>query len=202
MRHFKEMADKLKQLCEKDSYDGVLILCRSEIRPEIEPHLHTYVREKLLGFAELDPGMTSDDRVREEIDRRIEEHREAEQQAIVREVVGEAQRNGRGALGLRNVLLALERGEVQTVLIGNGFAAHVTECTNCSHLDTRTAKRCALCSQPVREIPDIADVLVSRALGARIDVAFIDDERFARAGNIGALLRFRADQSTTAKLAG
>jgi hypothetical protein len=53
----------------------------------------------------------------------------------------------------------------------------------------------------VQEISDIGDVLVSRALGAGIDVAFIDDDEFARAGNVGALLRFRSDQSTPAKLA-
>jgi hypothetical protein len=32
-------------------------------------------------------------------------------------------------------------------------------------------------------------------------VAFISDGEFARAGNIGALLRFRADKSTPAKMA-
>jgi peptide subunit release factor 1 (eRF1) len=201
MRHFKEMADKLKQLCEGDAFQGVLILCRSEIRPQIEPHLHAHVREKLLGFADVDPAMATEERIREELDRRIEEQRNSEQEALLREVVGEAQRDGRGAIGLRNVLLAFERGEVQTVLIGDGLSAHAIECTNCGHLDTRTAKQCALCSQPVREISDVADVLVGRALGAGIDVAFVRDDDFARAGNIGALLRFRADQSTSAKLA-
>jgi peptide subunit release factor 1 (eRF1) len=201
MRHFKEMAEKLKQLCEGDSFQGVLILCRSEIRPQIEPHLHAHAREKLLGFADVDPAMASEERVREEIDGRIAEKRSSEREALVREVAGESQRNGRGALGLRNVLLAFERGEVQTVLIGEGLTAHAIECTNCGHLDTRTAKQCALCLQPVREISDVTDVLVSRALGAGIDVAFIEDDEFARAGNIGALLRFRADQSTPAKLA-
>jgi peptide chain release factor subunit 1 len=201
MRHFKEMADKLKQLCDSESFDGIAIVCRSEIRPQIEPHLHAYVKEKLLGFIDIDRAMASEDRIRNEVDRRLDEQWLDEQEALVREVVGEAQRNGRGALGLRNVLLAFERGEVQTVVIGKGLSAHAIECTNCGHLDTRTAKRCALCSQPVQEIPDVGDVLVSRALGAGIDVAFIDDDAFARAGNIGALLRFRSDQSTSAKLA-
>jgi len=201
MKHFKEMLEKLKQLCEGDSFTGVVILCRSEIRPEIEPRLHSYVREKLLGYIDSDPAMTSAERVREEIDLRIDEQWLDEQQSLLREIVGEAQRNGRGALGLRNVLSAFERGEIQTVVLGKALSAHAIECTNCGHLDTRTAKRCALCSQPVQEISDISDVLLSRALGAGIDVAFIDDDEFARAGNVGALLRFRSDQSTPAKLA-
>jgi len=201
MRHFKEMAEKIKVLCEREPLDGVAIVCRSEIRPQIEPHLHTYVKEKLLGFIDIDRSMASEGRIREELGRRIDEQRIDEQQALTREVIGESQRNGRGALGLRNVLHALERGEVQTVLIGDGFTAHISECTNCGHLDTRAAKQCALCSQPVREVADVVDALVSRAIGASIDVAFIAEDEFARAGNIGALLRFRADQSTAAKMA-
>jgi peptide chain release factor subunit 1 len=201
MKHFKEMADKLKQLCEGDSFAGVLILCRNEVRPEIEPHLHSYVTEKLLGFIDSDPAMTSAEQLRDEIGRFVEEKRNSEQQALIREVIGEAQRNGRGRTGLRNVLLALEQGEVQTVLLGDHLSATVVECTNCGHLDTRAAQQCALCSQTVREISDVADLLVSRALAASIDVAFVDDEDLARAGNIAALLRFRADQNTTAKLA-
>jgi len=201
MKHFKEVADKLRQLCEGDSFAGVLIVCRSEVRPEIEPHLHSYVSDKLLGFIDSDPAMTSAEQLRDEIERLIHEKRNSEQQGLVREVIGEAQRNGRGKIGLRNVLLALEQGEVQTVLLDSGLAATLVECTNCGHLDTRAAQQCAFCSQAVREISDVADLIVSRALAASIDVAFVDDEEFARAGNIAALLRFRADQNTTAKLA-
>jgi len=40
MRHFKEMADRMQQLCEGPSFDAAVIICRSELRPEIEPHLH------------------------------------------------------------------------------------------------------------------------------------------------------------------
>jgi hypothetical protein len=34
-----------------------------------------------------------------------------------------------------------------------------------------------------------------------MELRFINDDDFRRAGNIGALLRFRADQNTPAKLA-
>jgi peptide chain release factor subunit 1 len=202
MRHFKEAADKMKQLCERDSFDSLVIACRAEVRPEIEPHLHSYVAGKLLGYIEGDPSMLGDDRLREQVKKLRAERANGEKQGIVRDVVGEAKRNGRGTLGLRNVLTSLERGEIQMLLIGKDFDAHAIECTNCGHLDARDGTSCPLCSQPVREIEDIADLLTARAINMNVGIQFVDDDDFRRAGNIGALLRFRADQNTPAKMAG
>ena len=201
MYHFKEMADRLKQLCESDSFDGVAIVCRAEIRPEIEPHLHSYVSDKLLGFIDNDPAMLSEEELRDEVSRLVQERESGEQQALVREVVGEAQRNARGSLGLKSVLESLERGEVQALVIGEGFSATISECVNCGHLDTRTASACALCNQQTREIDDVVDALTTNAMRSSLEIIFVNDPDFRRAGNIGALLRFRADQNTPAKLA-
>jgi peptide chain release factor subunit 1 len=201
MYHFKEMADKLKVLCENGSFDGVVIVCRPEIRSEIEPHLHSYVTDRLIGFLDRDPAMSSDHDLKNEIGRLDSERRKSEEEQLVREAVGKAQRNGRGSLGLRDVLKSIERGEVQTLIIGEDFSATITECTNCGHLDTRTGTTCALCSQAVREVDDVVDALTTRALRSSMDLRFINDDAFRRAGNIGALLRFRADQNTPAKLA-
>jgi peptide subunit release factor 1 (eRF1) len=99
------------------------------------------------------------------------------------------------------VLTALERGEVQTILIGRGFAAAVVECPQCGHLDTRMVKDCALCGHGTRELHDVTDSLIARAVRGGADLIEVDDAEFSRVGNIAALLRFRADQSTARKLA-
>lgn len=202
MRHFKEVCDRMHQLLSGDSFDGAFIACRSEIRPEIEPHLHTEAKDRLLGFIEADPAMLGEERLRDEVEKAVSERSASEHEALVREILGEAQRNGRGALGLRHVLESIERGEAQTIAITPGFSARATECSACGHLDTRNSAQCVLCSQPTRELDDVADALVSKAIGSSLEVRFIDDAELARAGNIGALLRFRADQNTPAKLAG
>jgi peptide subunit release factor 1 (eRF1) len=125
-----------------------------------------------------------------------------EQQARIREVIGESQRNGRGSLGLRHVITSLERGEVQMMLIGNGFAARAVECTHCGHLDTRLVDKCAVCGHLPREWEDVTDLLINKALRLRVQLLYVnDDKEFSKAGNIGALLRFRADQNTPEKLA-
>lgn len=202
MFHFKEAADKMKQLCEGGSFDNVVLVCRSEVRPEIEPHLHSYVKDRLLGYVDGDPSMLEEGRLRVEVNKVRAELANHEEQGIVRDVLGEVRRNGRGSIGLRDVLGSFERGEVQTLVVGRDFEARAIECTNCGHLDTRNGTTCPLCSQPVREIADIADLLTARAINMDGGVHFVNDDEFRRAGNIGALLRFRADQNTSAKMAG
>lgn len=201
-QHFKQFADSLHLLLNQVRFDLLLIGCRDEAWPEITPHLHTDVKRRLAGRFLVDPGAASPQEVRAHADRMLAEFVESEKQALIREVIGEAHRNGRGALGLRHVLNALERQEVQTLVVSRDFQAHAVECTNCGHLDTRMVRTCAVCAHETREITDVSDVLVDQALRNAAEVRFIDgDDDLEKAGNVGALLRFRADQNTPQKVA-
>ncbi len=107
-----------------------------------------------------------------------------------------------GALGLRHVLTALERQEVQTLVVSRDFKAEAVECSNCRHLDTRMVRDCAVCGQQTRNLSDVSDALVDLAIRNGADIQFVDgDPELERAGHVGALLRFRADQNTAGKVA-
>jgi peptide subunit release factor 1 (eRF1) len=202
MRHVKRVVERLLEIRTEGQMDCLVIGCRQEMWPEIEPHLHPYLKKCLIGRMTLDPAIASLRDVQEQAARLLDEDRLNEQQARIREVIGEAQRNGRGSIGLRHVLTSLERGEVQTLLIGNTFSARAVECTHCGHLDTRLVAKCAICAHQTRGLDDIGDALIGFALRGGVNILHVDDEEFAKAGNIGALLRFRADQNTPEKLAG
>lgn len=200
--HFKQFAESLQALLNLQQYDALLIGCRDEAWSELEPNLHTYVKQRIAGRFLLDPIAATAEEVREYAMRIMEKNRKAEQQDLVREAVGQASRNGRGAVGLRHVLTALERQEVQTLLVTHDFTAQAVECTNCRHLDTRMVSSCAVCGQKTRDLSDVSDTLFDLALRNGADIQFIDaDPELEKAGRVGALLRFRADQSTAAKMA-
>jgi peptide chain release factor subunit 1 len=200
MRHFKKLAARLQEI--RGPFECFAFGIRADTWPEIEPHLHSYVKQRLIGTFVVDPVLASAEEIRSNVDRLLSEHSRAEQDGIVREAIGEAQRNGRGSLGLRHVITSLERGEVQSLLIGRNFEAKAVECKNCGHLDTRLVEKCAVCTQETRELDNVIDALVGRALTSGYEIRFIeDDPDFEKAGGIGALLRFRADQNTPEKLA-
>lgn len=202
MHHFKQFADSLHLLLNRDRFELLLVGCRDETWPEISPHLPSDVKQRLVGKFAVDPGMASAPEVRAEAGRILREFVGAEEQRLIREITGEAQRNGRGALGLRHVLNALERQEVQTLLVSRDFQAEAVECTNCRHLDTRMVRSCAICGHDTREVSDVSDALVDLALRNGAEIRFVDgDADLEKAGRVGALLRFRADQNTPQKVA-
>jgi peptide subunit release factor 1 (eRF1) len=203
MRHFKNVAQRLQELHNTHVCDTFVVGCREDVWSQLEPHLHTYVRQKLLGRFTVDPAVVTADQVREQGQRLLEERSTSERQGLMREVLGGAQRNGRGKVGLRGVLEALEQGEVQTLLFGEAFYASGSECANCGHLDSNVVETCPACGQGTRELEDVTDAILRRALDANIAVVYIGpDPEFEKAGKIGALLRFRADQAKSGKMAG
>lgn len=200
--NFKLFAESLHLLMNQDKCDLLLIGCRDEAWSEIEPQLHTYVKQRLAGRFLLDPIAATAEEVRDYANRVLQKHRAEEQQELLREVIGQSQRNGRGAVGLRHVLNALERQEVQTLLVSRDFRSEAVECTHCGHLDTRMVSSCAVCGNKTRGLADVSDALVDLALRNGAEIRFVDDDsELEKAGRVGALLRFRADQNTAGKVA-
>ncbi len=201
--HFKRVADRLRELHENGGCERLVIGCRDETWPEFEPHLHTYLRERLLGHFATDVANATAEQVKENAAGIIAAHELNRKQVLIREVTGEAHRNGRGALGPRRVLRSLETGEVQTLLLGSNFRAAGIECPNCGHVDIHLSETCPMCGHATRQLEDISDAILGNAIRNGIEVLYISgDKEFESIGNIAALLRFRADQNTSMKLAG
>lgn len=200
MQHFKMFAESLLMLAHRDKFDALLIGCQDDSWPEIDSQLHSDLRQKLRGRFPIDVLSATPEEVRQHANRILTESMLTSQRELISEVMGEAQRNARGAVGLKHVLNALERQEVQTLLMLRSFKAEAVECPNCRHLDTRMVKACAVCAHETRELSDISDALVDLALRNGADIRFIDgDPDMEKAGNVAALLRFRADQNTAEK---
>jgi len=203
MQNFKMFADSLLMLSQQEKFEALLIGCQEDAWPEIEPHLSNGLKQKLRGRFPIDVLAATPDEVRQHATRILTESMLTDQMALVREAVGKAQRNARGAVGLRHVLNALERQEVQTLLLARDMKAEAVECPSCHHLDTRMVKKCAVCANKTRILRDLSDTLVDLALRNGADIRFIDgDPDLEKAGKIAAVLRFRADQNTAERLAG
>jgi len=202
LRHFKAVAGRLKELYEMGAFENLIVGCHESIWPEFESQLHIYLKQRLLGRFAVDPATTSANDVLERADRILLEAQKRRRQEVLGEVLAGAQSNGRGAVGLRRVLRSLETGEVQTLLLGDKIHGQAVECTNCGHVDFRVSDKCDICGKPNREVGDIADALIATSARNGIEVLYLQQNaELDRVGNVGALLRFRADQSTPARLA-
>ena len=204
MQFFKQMADRLREL-QEGGYESFLIGCREETWPAIEPYLHPYVQQRLAGHFHVDPVAVTPDEIRRQVDQIMEERASSWRRELVRDVIAESSRDGRGALGLKRVLQALETGEAQSIILSEKFSAAGAQCQNCGHLDAGVREKCPLCGHSTTESGDISDAVLVQAMQAGIEVVYIKEEsemaELSRCDGIAARLRFRADQNTAGRKA-
>jgi peptide subunit release factor 1 (eRF1) len=202
MQHFKVVSDAISGHIERGGCEKLLIGCHDDVWSEFEPHLHTYSRQRLVDRFRMDPRTATEAQVRQLALELLQKHDDERKQALITEVIGEAHRNGRGAIGLRRVLRSLEAGEVQTLMLASTFSAPGVKCYHCGHMDYHIASDCVVCGKPNTELADLGDAIVGHAIRHGLELVYIgDDEQFDKIGRIAAQLRFRADQSTPAKVA-
>jgi len=196
LHHLKDVAEHLQEASEKGLFEKLIIGCHETSWHEIEAQLHPYLRKRLLGHFVADVAQITNEQVREQASRILRESLDHRRSELVREVLDQAKSNNRGVTGLRRVLRSLELGEVQTLLIGDNFHRSAVQCTACGHLDPHMVQQCAACGQETREIGDVCDAILPIAIRRDIELFYVkDDPEFDGAGNIAALLRFRADQA-------
>jgi peptide subunit release factor 1 (eRF1) len=202
LQHFKVVSDAITGHFQSGGCEKLLIGCHDEIWSEFEPQLHSYVRQKMAGRFRIDPKTATEREVYEMATDLLRRDDQDRKQEMITNVIGEAHRNGRGAIGLRRVLRSIEAGEVQTLMIASSFDAPGVKCYHCGHMDLHIAPTCVMCGKRNTELEDLGDAIVGHAIRHGIDLVYIgDDEQFDKIGRIAALLRFRADQSTPAKVA-
>ena len=97
---------------------------------------------------------------------------------------------------------ALETGEVQSLFLAENFSARAVECKHCGHLDAHIVSACVACGRKTRELNDVCDAIIPIAIRSDIELFYVKQHsELDRAGNIAALLRFRADQNRTGQVA-
>jgi peptide chain release factor subunit 1 len=201
-QHFKAVAERLKDDLEHGTHQKLVIGCHDTSWSEFESHLHPYVKQRILGHFPCEVAGTSADEIREHAGRILRDWQDSRRKHLVSETLGMARGNARGVTGLRRVLRALQMGEVQTLLLGENYAARAVECTACGQIDSHLVPFCAVCGRATRELDDVCEAMIPVAIRRDIELFYVtNDAEFDKVGNIAALLRFRADQSRAPQMA-
>ena len=192
-QHFKTVAETLKDSLEKGVFEKWILGCQDLYRSQLEPQLHPYVSQALLGRFPADMAHVTGEEIRTRAQKIVEQWQSDRCRELVSQVLSQARSNGRGVTGLRRVLRSLEMGEVQALLIGENFQAHAVECSGCGHLDAHIVSFCPVCGRVTQEIVDVGEAVLPWVIRRDIETFYVkDDPEFDKVGNIAALLRFRA----------
>ncbi len=195
--HFKAVAEVLKEALEKGVFDRWILGCQDAHRSLLEPQLHPYVSQALLGRFHADLAHVTRENIRSHAERIVEDWRGRRCAELVSQALNQARGNARGVTGLRRVLRSLEMGEVQTLLLGEHFLAHAVECSGCGHLDAHLVSYCPVCGKATREVVDVGEAILPWVIRRDIEMFYVkQNPEFDKVGNIAALLRFRAEQNS------
>jgi len=191
-QHFKTVAEALKESLEKGVFEKWILGCQDVHRSQLDPQLHPYVSQTLLGRFPADLNRITADEIRTRAQQIVEQWQADRCRVLVGQVLSQARSNGRGVTGLRRVLRSLEMGEVQSLLIGESFQAHAVECSGCGHLDAHVVSFCPVCGRATQEIVDVGEAVLPWAIRHDLETFYVKgDPEFDKVGNIAALLRFR-----------
>jgi peptide chain release factor subunit 1 len=189
--HYKRVAQQTMDLFQKNHYDGVFVGCHDGTCAELEPVLHTYVKDRLRGRIKVTPG-DSQDRILKESQALERELRRKDEDARIGRFLSELEKGGRAAAGLRESLKHLNTGKVQELLVTRGFAAPGTACPRCRFLYLDEL-RCPSCDRKTNPVLDVVDEAVQKAWEKRDVVSHITPpSKLDRFGKVGAFLRFKA----------
>ena len=166
-QHFKNVADSLKDLLEKGVFEKWILACQDAHRSLLEPQLHSYVSQALIGRFHADLAHVTRDEIRNHAQQIVDQWQTERRSELVAQALGQARSNGRGVTGLRRVLRSLQLGEVQTLLIGESLQAHAVECTGCGHIDAHLVSFCPACGRATQEVVDIGEAILPWVIRAR-----------------------------------
>jgi peptide subunit release factor 1 (eRF1) len=203
-KHFCFLADHLLHFYEHKDYDALIIGCRDETWPEIEAVLHPNVKRILLGRIAVDPGMAGHEEIQQKTQALVDARDREDEQQLMERTMGGFAANARGAVGIHEVIDALEKGEVRTLLWASkpdGQQHSASLCEGCGHLVGRELNACTLCGAKMRLYQNAEEALLRHALGRSIEVREMHYTKLPMPDRIAAWLRFRAEVNTPRALA-
>ncbi len=199
-QHFKAVAERLRADHERHIWERLIVGCQDMNWADFEPHLHPYVKQRVIGRFSADVASVSTEEIRILADSILKNWIGERGSVKLNQALDNARANGRGVSGLRRVLQGLEAGEVQSLFLTENYSAHAVECPNCGHLDAHMVPQCVACGQATRELTDVCDAIIPLAIRRDIELFYLKNQpELDKAGNIAALLRFRSDQTSTGK---
>jgi peptide subunit release factor 1 (eRF1) len=188
-RHYESIARELFSTDRRHPAHGIVLAGPGPEAGAVEPFLHSYLAERLIGTARLNPKDVSLASVHAATLAVRESYERATEQHLVHEMT-EGVGTGWAVNGMKPVLRALARGQVRSLLVDADASEPGFRCGDSGRL-ALTERDCGGEGEPV-PVLDVVDDAIEEALRQRVDVNVVyQPEARESIDGLGALLRFR-----------
>jgi peptide subunit release factor 1 (eRF1) len=188
-RHYEAIARELFVIDRRHPAHGIVIAGPGPEAGAVEPFLHSYLAERLIGTARMNPKEATLTSVHGVTLAVREGYERASERALVHEML-EGVGSGWGVNGLRPTLRALSRGQVRSLLVHADASEPGFRCGDSGRLAV-LERECRGEGEPVAVL-DVVDDAIEEALRQGVDVNVVyEPEARDAIESLGALLRFR-----------
>ena len=190
-QHFKHVAEAAYDFSRKYSNDCVIIGGTDENTREFRQYLHNSLTDQIVTVLQEDSHSAPAEILAKTVNLEKEIRKDEEAQLLNR-LFDQVNSEGLGIVGLDSILVALQVGQVNQLLVQEGFQREGFRCVKCLSLHLKNGA-CAYCGEETNLVPDVVEEAIQDAIGQGCQVKYISlpGSQLASAGNIGALLRFK-----------
>jgi peptide subunit release factor 1 (eRF1) len=188
-RHYEAIARELFAIDRRHPAHGIVLAGPGPEASAVEPFLHSYLVERLIGTARLNPKDVTPALVHATTLAVREGYERASERALVHEML-EGIGTGWGLNGLTPTLRALSRGQVRSLLVHADASEPGFRCGDSGRL-ALSERECRGEGEPI-PVLDVVDDAIEESLRQGVDVNVVyEPEARDAIDSLGALLRFR-----------
>ena len=191
-RHYKHVADLAFDLYKRHSHDSLVLLGSEQNTNEFHHFLHNTLHDRIVGV-EVEEINANTKSISDRVIRLEKELKNQEDQKVLERLFNQVHSGGLGIVGLDSTIRALHQGQVNFLVVQEGYESHGFRCSECRSLSTRNGS-CDYCGGKTHQVEDIVEEAVQEAMTQGCQVKFIStgQSELTGAGKIGAMLRFKS----------
>ncbi|RME44681.1 MAG: hypothetical protein D6791_12610 [Chloroflexi bacterium] len=194
IQHLKATADHLFKMYQDGVFRRLLIGGTEELVTQFQEYLHPYLRDRVVATFPMEM-MANVKKIQQQSIQALEASERAAQESLLERLESEFGAQKLGVAGLTATIRALERGQIMTLLVNDGFAEPGYRCKSCGHIILQQEDQCTYCSGDLEYFDDVVAYIIDQVYDQGADVVFVagdaNAQRLADLGNIGALLRYQ-----------
>ena len=188
-RNVKDSASALAAFCEKHTPRYIVLGGSAEVLNEFRSRLPLQWAERVIGMMPADVD-ESDLAIRDRALKIVEEFETKREAELADAAITAAAKDAHGAAGLDQVLTAAHAGQVQTLLVSEGYKTEGYRCRKCGYLTTQVIQQCPFCGATFDRIPDAVEAVISKVIEQKGRVEVVRGHKALAEVGVAALLRY------------
>jgi peptide chain release factor subunit 1 len=189
-QNLKLAAEATARFCQEHHCQGLILGGADETLAQFQEMLPKALRKQIVGTLPFDMTAAPTE-IQERCAELIQAREQGRQKKLVDDLVTAAAKGGGAVTGLADTFYLAHQGRAHTLVVAKGFEVEGYLCGDCEFVSADPISKCPLCGGEPQRIPDAVNRVIRQviAAGGRVETV-TDSEALAKAGRIGAILRY------------